>query len=124
MNPLYTLSGVVVKGQKRGKKLGFPTANIPLTTTIPEGIYAAKIQVKDKIYYSATFIGNAKTFSEQDSKAESYILAFSDDIYGEEVTIWLYHKIRDNQFFTSADELVKQMHKDIKAIRHFFKIMI
>jgi riboflavin kinase/FMN adenylyltransferase len=120
MKPLFTLSGVVIQGQHRGKELGFPTANIPLNQPIPEGIYAAKLQVKGKTYLSATFIGSAKTFNETDVKAESYILDFFDDIYGEEVVVQLFHKTRGNKSFSSVDDLVSQMNEDIKDIRSFF----
>lgn len=120
MKPLYTFSGVVVSGQKRGKDLGFPTVNVLLTQDIPEGIYASLITVKDKTYHAATFIGSAKTFNETEVKAESYILDFSESIYGATVTVKLLKKIRSNQAFTSVDALIEQMDRDVMEIRGFF----
>lgn len=120
MKPLYTFSGVVITGQKRGKDLGFPTANVLLTQDIPEGIYASLITVDDKAYHAATFIGSAGTFNETDVKSESYILDFSESIYGATVTVKLLKKIRSNQAFTSVDALIEQMNKDVKEIRSLF----
>ncbi len=124
MKPNFILSGIVITGQKRGAGLGFPTANIMLSQDVPEGIYASLITVKKHTYQAATFIGSAKTFNETDIKAESYILDFSENIYGENVTVTLYKKVRENQAFSSIDELIEQIHKDIKVIRHFFATKI
>lgn len=121
INPLYTLKGVVISGQQRGKKLGFPTANVSLNQTIPEGIYAATITIGRHTYQSATFIGSAKTFSEQDLKAESYILDFNEDIYGRDVVIRLYKKIRENQKFITVDALIKQMNDDVVKTKDYFQ---
>ena len=118
---LHEITGVVMAGQKRGKTLGFPTANLLLTEDIPEGIYAATVTIKNKLYQAATFIGNAKTFNESDKKAESYIFDFDQTIYGEEITVKLYQKIRNNQNFSSVEELVSQMIEDVKNITKFFK---
>jgi riboflavin kinase/FMN adenylyltransferase len=123
MKPDFILSGTVISGQKRGATLGFPTANILLSQDVPEGIYASFFTVKNHTYQAATFIGSAKTFNEIEVKAESFILDFSDTIYGENVTISLFKKIRENQAFSSADELIEQMQKDIEIIRHFFETM-
>lgn len=121
MNPLYIIRGVVQSGEKRGKDLGFPTANIPLTQDIPEGIYAATVTIDANVYQSATFVGSAKTFNKTDQKVESYILDFSEDIYGRQIIVTIYKKIRDNQKFTTVEELKIQMTEDIKKIRDFFK---
>jgi riboflavin kinase/FMN adenylyltransferase len=120
MKPDYIFSGIVIAGKKRGAELGFPTANVMLAQDIPEGIYASLITIKNNSYQAATFIGSAKTFNETEVKAESYILDFSESIYGEKVTVKLFKKIRSNHAFSSVDELIEQMHKDVKEIRSFF----
>ncbi len=120
MKPIYIFSGTVITGQKRGRELGFPTANILLSHDIPEGIYASLVTIKNHTYQAATFIGNAKTFNEMDVKAEAYIIDFSDTIYGEEITLRLFKKIRSNLSFSSIDRLIDQMHKDVKNVRDFF----
>ena len=116
MEELYTVNGIVVRGEARGKDLGFPTANIALTTEIPEGIYASDVTVDGKMYHAASFVGSAKTFESVDVKLESYILDFHQDLYGKKITVKLYHKIRENVKFNSVEELVEQMHKDVEEI--------
>ena len=76
MKSLYIFRGKVIAGQKRGKALGFPTANVRLHKKIPEGIYVSQTIINKKVFSSATFIGSAKTFGEKDYKAETYILDF------------------------------------------------
>ncbi len=121
MEPIYRITGVVQNGAKRGKAMGFPTANVFLIKKIPEGIYASQVIVRDKIYQAATFIGAAKTFGEKEHKAESYILDFDSDIYGEHVTIHLFKKLRENEKFISENVLVEQMKKDVLDTREFFR---
>src|SRR5579872_6356310 len=110
--------GKVIKGNNRGKLLGFPTANVKLEKEIPQGIYVSQVEVhgsrftvhdKYKVFHALTFIGNAKTFGEKEVFAETYILDFSEDIYGKEIKVQLLHKIRENQKFTTENELIKQM---------------
>ncbi len=116
-----SILGTVIKGKQRGKDLGFPTANVPLTQKIPEGIYISRITVKDMTYPALTFIGSAKTFQETDYQAETYILDFDEDIYNLSVSIQLLKKIRDNMQFSSAEELIIQMEEDTKVARAYFE---
>jgi len=120
VKPLYIFWGKVKKGRKRGKNLGFPTANISLHKKIPEGIYVSRTFIRKKIFFSATFIGQAKTFAEKDYKAETYILNFNRDIYDEWITIRLFKKIRDNKKFSSEKTLIEQMKKDEEETREYF----
>jgi riboflavin kinase/FMN adenylyltransferase len=120
MDFLYKISGVVIKGENRGKILGFPTANIRLHKEIPEGIYAAALSLNGKQYQAASFVGPAKTFQQTEKKVESFIFDFDNDIYGRMITVRLYKKIRDNEKFDSVEALVNQMHKDIENVKFFF----
>lgn len=115
-----TFSGKIITGAKRGKLLGFPTANILLNEKIEEGIYISEIQIDDEHFHGATFIGSAKTFGETDYKAEVYILDFDDTIYEKLVTVTLFKKIRDNEKFSGEKELITQMEKDVKEVRKYF----
>lgn len=119
---MYKFWGKVRKHNQRGKKLGFPTANINLTKDIPEGIYVSRARVDQLVYKSLTFIGTAKTFNETRFHAEIYILDFNKDIYGRLVTVDLIKKIRDNKKFESVKELIIQMKKDEKMARKYFKL--
>lgn len=112
--------GKVQRGQGRGKDLGYPTANIKLEQHIPEGIYISTICIKGQTYNALTFIGTAKTFEENDYKAEVYILDFKEDIYDELVTVNLLQKIRENKKFETIDALVEQIKLDDKKARKYF----
>jgi riboflavin kinase / FMN adenylyltransferase len=121
MDHIYMLRGIVQQGRKRGVKLGFPTANIVLNREVPDGIYASEVVLDGMTYQAATFIGAAKTFGETEKKAESYLLDFTQDIYGKEITIRLYKKHRDNMTFSSAETMIRQIRKDISQIREYFR---
>ena len=95
------LWGKVKKGSKRGKFLGFPTANFSLHKKINQGIYISQTKFLGKIYQSVTFIGNAKTFGEKDIKAETYILNFNKNLYEKFITVKLLKKLRGNKKFKS-----------------------
>ncbi len=112
--------GKVRKNIQRGKDLGFPTANVRLSKSIPEGIYVSKTRIKNIWHKSATFIGAAKTFGETRFHAEIYILDFNESLYGKWISVELIKKIRDNKRFDSAKDLIKQMKKDEKEARKYF----
>lgn len=114
------LRGKVIKGEGRGKDLGFPTANISIRKKITEGIYLSKITANGKIYNGLTFIGKAITFGATKTFAESYLLDFSEDLYGKEIIIQLLQKMRDNKKFSSPEDLIQQMNEDVAIARKFF----
>ncbi len=118
---MYKFWGKVRKYNQRGRKLGFPTANINLAKAIPEGIYISKTKIQDKQYFSLTFIGKAKTFNEKKFQAETYILNFKQDIYDKWISIKLIKKIRGNKKFNSAGELIDQMRKDEEEAKRYFQ---
>lgn len=112
--------GKVRKGNKRGKDLGFPTANVNLSKNIPEGIYISHTKFEGRIYPSLTFVGKAKTFNEKKFQAEIYILDFNKNIYGCWISVKLINKIRINIKFDSQEELINQMNKDEQITRKYF----
>lgn len=117
---MYKFWGKVRKHNQRGRKLGFPTANVNLNKIIPEGIYISKAKVNNLVYLALTFIGTVKTFGETKFHSETYILDFNQDIYGKWISVELVNKIRDNKKFSSSEELIKQMKKDKQeAIKYF-----
>jgi riboflavin kinase/FMN adenylyltransferase len=122
MNPQITIIGNVINGQKRGRLLGFPTANLLINENISEGIYAAEVLIENKTYKSAAFVGKALTFNEFDIKLECYILDFDENIYGKNISVKLYKKIRGNKKFNGEKELIEQMNKDVESVRKFFKL--
>lgn len=111
---------MVIRGEDRGKALGFPTANIRLHKQIPEGIYAGSVTINGKKYNAATFVGSAQTFHQSQMKVESYIFDYSGSLYGKWITVRLYKKMRGNKKFASVEKLVAQMHEDVREIKEFF----
>ena len=125
MNNRYVkLSGKVVEGFKRGRKIGFPTANLKLSdpnTPLPKhGVYASKVIINNKTYIALTNIGLAKTFNATTPTVEPHILDFDQDIYGETITVILHQHLRDMIKFPDADALTKQLQKDCNLIRKYF----
>ena len=122
----YSFTGKVVRGDGRGKQLGYPTANLKIENEdklIPAiGIYAAECSIKGKWYNALLSIGSRPTFS-TDGKVvpEIYILDFDKDIYNEELQIKLIQRIRGEEKFNSAEELIEQMDKDKLAGLKIFK---
>lgn len=108
---LFETTGVVLEGKKRGKELGFPTANISGGNSVPAGIYAGKVILKGKTYPAAIYKSGEKDF------LEAHILDFSRNIYGETITIVAEKKIRDSKFFADNKELIAAISKDIEDIK-------
>ena len=114
--------GKVIKGKRRGKSRGYPTANIELHRNVTHGIYISKAIVSQKEYFALTFIGSNKTFNEHDIKAETYFINAKPNVYGKWLTVKLLKKIRDNKKFKSTKELITQMKKDLIIAKIYFKI--
>lgn len=112
--------GKVRAGKKRGRILGFPTANVRLSKKISEGIYIAKTKVGNVWYPSLTFIGDAKTFDEKTYQSETFILSFNQNIYNKWITNHLLKKIRENKKFNSKEELISQIKKDERIAEEYF----
>lgn len=115
----YALCGIVVKGDGRGRGLGFPTANIASKhSLIPSnGVYAVRLFVRDKYYNGVVNIGMRPTFDTKSLAIEVHIFAFNEDIYGEEITVCFISKIREEKKFGNADALIKQINADINTAK-------
>ncbi len=121
----FSLRGPIVAGDRRGRNLGFPTANIALglDRALPAyGIYVTRAYVRESAHESCTSIGIRPTFDvEPRPVVETFVLDFDEDIYGREMQIDLLHRLRGEERFASAEELITQMKKDVKATREWFK---
>ncbi|MBA5628743.1 bifunctional riboflavin kinase/FAD synthetase [Moheibacter lacus] len=119
----YSFSGKVIHGDKIGRTLGFPTANLEIEPykLIPgNGVYVVKVIIKDEIFKGLLNIGTRPTVTNSNEKrVEVYILEFDQNIYDEMITVELLHKIRDDQKFDSMEELVDQMNEDKKFAENF-----
>lgn len=112
----YEVSGSVIRGNQIGKRLGYPTANLYIEDPhklIPSmGVYASRIECKNKEYKGMTNIGIRPTVNTHQLTIETNIFDFDEDIYYEKITVKLIDRIRDEQKFDSLDVLVKQLKKD------------
>ena len=106
----------VIAGKGRGRKLGFPTANLDRTNLkIDYGVYLAEIKANGKWYKALLHFGQRKTFNEGVS-LEVYIKDFNFDIYHQEVEVKVIKKIREVKRFKSAEELKEQIKRDFELI--------
>ena len=121
----FSLRGPIVAGDRRGRALGFPTANIALglDRALPAyGIFVTRAYVRESSHESCTSIGIRPTFDvEPRPVVETFILDFDEDIYGREMQIDLLRRLRGEERFASAEALIAQIHKDIENTREWFK---
>jgi riboflavin kinase len=112
----FYLEGKVVHGEGRGRKIGFPTANIDVSAPwLETGVYGVRIKIKDSDYYGVMNIGVKPTFHKDYEKSiEVFILHFNQTIYGEFVQAEALFKIRNEQKFNDVQELQAQIKTDIE----------
>jgi riboflavin kinase/FMN adenylyltransferase len=119
----HEVRGAVVQGDRRGRELGFPTANIAVPGEIQlpaDGIYAAwYIRPDGARHRAAVSLGRRPTFHEdaEASLLEAYLLDFEGDLYGEPARLAFVARLRDEERFDSAESLVEQMERDVEAAR-------
>jgi riboflavin kinase/FMN adenylyltransferase len=116
-----SLRGTVSHGDKRGRVLGFPTANLNGETpcAMDYGVYASTTRIpgRDRTYRSVTSYGTRPTFDGFDTRIETHILDFNEDIYGQEIEVEFVAFIRPELRFTSVETLIEAIHGDIAAVR-------
>lgn len=120
----YGVEGVIIRGDRRGHTIGFPTANLkPHNRVIPRfGVYATATLVDGTWRKSITNIGVRPTFENtSEPSIESYIFDFDDDLYGDVVRVRFLHRIRDERKFGGIDELKAQIERDIARARNYFR---
>lgn len=117
------IEGKVKNGLKRGRRLGWPTINIPVPKSIKKnqwGVYFSLVTIGGKIYPGATHLGEAKTFRLSRATCETYLLTLRQDLYGKKVSKKLIFKLRDVEDFGNVKNLKKQIQKDINQAKKFF----
>lgn len=123
---LYSVSGHVVHGDKIGRTLGVPTANVLAQRQVSplSGIYAVTVRnsVTGLPAHGACSVGKRPTVNGLDERFETYLLDFNGDIYGHRIHIDFHHKIRDELKFNGLEELKAAMQDDIAKTRRFFGI--
>jgi riboflavin kinase/FMN adenylyltransferase len=118
----YSMSGEVIHGAERGRKIGFPTANVdyPKQKVIPaNGIYACWAWLGEEKFMAATNIGLNPTFTpeRQVPSLEAYLLNFDRDIYGQNLKLEFVSRIRDELKFDSVEALIEKIHDDVNKTR-------
>ncbi len=119
----HEVEGIVIQGDRRGRELGFPTANVPVDESCavpPDGVYATRVLLPDGSHVpAATSIGTNPTFEGvAGRRVESYVLDRDDlDLYGQRLRVEFVAHLRDMVAFGSLDELVDQMHRDVSKAR-------
>lgn len=121
----YEIEGIVVHGEKRGRQIGFPTANVQLMLPylLPKtGVYAVGVTHEGKRYFGVCNLGYKPTFSEGQTEKtiEVHIFDFHENIYGQTIKVAFYKFLRAEQKFHSAEELVKQIENDKQEAEMFF----
>lgn len=123
----FEVPGMVVHGDKRGRTMGFPTANVQAMEgcfTPATGVYAVKILVQNEWHNGVCNVGYKPTFNNPENKQlsiEVHILDFDKNIYGEEVTVGWYKRIRSERKFNGIDELIAQIDRDKHEAIEYFK---
>lgn len=121
----WFISGIVAHGDKRGRLLGFPTANIPLGRHIEpaRGVYAITVRLPDgRVLPGVANIGRRPTINDnQESRVEAHLFDFSGDLYGQELEVTLHKLLREERRFNGLEELKAQISLDAAEARAFFE---
>lgn len=121
----FKISGNVIYGKRRGHQIGFPTVNLGLkyNNIIPQnGVYITKVYVNNCVKLGVTNIGYNPTFSNNYISIETHIIDFNQYIYGEEITLEFYDKLREEKHFNSIIDLSNQIRDDIRFVKAYFNV--
>ncbi|KPJ82843.1 MAG: hypothetical protein AMS19_06525 [Gemmatimonas sp. SG8_23] len=117
----YSIRGIVVRGDGRGRQLGFPTANLQVVggdkLIPPPGIYAVRGVLRSGSHAGALHLGPRPTFKGSPPSIELHLVDFEGEIYGEEVRVDFVDRLRGVEPFTTVDALVRQIRSDVEAAR-------
>ena len=116
----FSISGTVVAGEKLGRTLGYPTANVEVEAdmAVPgNGIYATMALVDGERHMAATSIGTRPTFDGKGRTIEAFLLEFDNNLYNRQLRLEFVHRLRDELKFDSVDDLLKQMELDVEQTR-------
>ena len=119
----FSISGKVAHGDKLGRTIGFPTANISIHRKLSPilGVYSVLVKLKSQTYNGVCNVGKRPTLGGKKTLLEVFIFDFNEEIYGEYATVIFKQKCREEKKFESFDELKKQIKKDVEKSRLFFQ---
>ena len=118
----YLLRGEVVEGDKRGRTIGFPTANVlpDERALVPgRGVYVGHARLGSEHYGACTNVGTAPTFDRRDSRVEAYLLGYEGDLYTKVVDVTFEERLRPEKRFLGIVELKEQIARDVEEARNF-----
>jgi riboflavin kinase / FMN adenylyltransferase len=117
----YAVGGRVVRGEQRGRLLGFPTINVPLPSPRkllpPQGVYAVRVQTPLGPFGGMMNLGPRPTFGEAEATLETHLFDAAGDFYGKRVRIDFLRRLRDTRRFDSPEALAEQLSRDERAAR-------
>ena len=117
---MLVIEGVVIGGNRLGRKLGFPTANIALTedSVVENGVYASRVYLESGEFYAAmTNVGVRPSVDGTKRLLETHLFGFEGSLYDSKLRVELLEKIRDEKKFSSVEELQEQISKDSTRIK-------
>ena len=119
----FIIMGTVMHGHARGKGLGFPTANLEITSDLypKTGVYAATITLEGTTYHGVVNIGTNPTFEDKEFAVEVFLFNYQGDLYGKELRVALVDRLRDEQAFPSPNALVHQIEKDVHRAKEILR---
>jgi riboflavin kinase/FMN adenylyltransferase len=123
----FDVDGVVVRGDQRGRTLGYPTANIEVDAALvrpPTGVYAGVARIGETVAAAAINVGYNPTFEGSVSRPriEPYLLDFDGDLYGQTLRVEFWKRLRDEAKFDTVDALVEQMNRDVAETRELVRL--
>jgi riboflavin kinase/FMN adenylyltransferase len=120
----YSIAGVVIPGDRLGRELGFPTANLDVQGLAlpPNGVYAVHAQIAGQRHRAVLNIGHRPTLEnpQPQLRVEAHLLDFAGDLYGQDLEVAFVDKLRDEKKFASLPDLTEQIHRDIAKARSLF----
>jgi len=118
----YFIDGTIVEGRKRGREIGFPTANLASDNELvpPHGVYATTSTIDGVVHAGLTNVGIRPTFGETEVTVETHLLRYSGDLYGRRVRLGFVQRVRDERRFADVDALREQIEVDRRAADRLF----
>lgn len=122
----HVIDGTVERGDRRGRQLGYPTANVayePRCVVPAPGVYAGRVELRDgRSQPAVTSIGTNPTFDGTVLRVEAYLLDFDEDLYGQAVGVDVRHRLRGQERFATVDELIAAMARDTSQARRLLGV--
>jgi riboflavin kinase/FMN adenylyltransferase len=120
----YAIEGEVIRGDQRGRTIGFPTANLSVWEELllpVDGVYATYVQVGDQRYMAATNVGVRPTVNGRRRLVEAHLLNFDGDLYGQTIRVEFITRIRAEQKFSGLLELKMQINADVMQVQQLLR---